>query len=325
MLYEIAYPMLYVCAKSQQIATRARVRMRLAPREMRHINFKPENRYRTLCWSLRKLDIEMLMRFAPRHAARVVIRRFETTKRDPRAPVMLTLKERLTTEYIRYRRIKVRVLRYGPADGPKILALHGWNAKASMLHSMALALADAGFCVHVPDLPGHGGSGGKRYSFQELGKAVTEMFADHGQFACLIGHSGGGLIASIALAHGFPTKTYVPIGAPASLYSLLKSYVEVSHMPENTLSYIARHYDSRHRLSIRDLGSRVLSGLDIRTLVIHDRSDWMVGVGNAQEWVAAAKVGELMLTDHFTHLNIVNAAVVHERMVAFIREPLIDV
>ncbi len=318
MLYEIAYPLLYVGAKSQQIATRAKVRLHMAPREMRRVVYKPETRYRILCWYIRKLDIDLMMRVAPRHAARVAIKRFETTKRDPRAQVRLSNPDKFHTAEMSYHGTAVKVLRYGPADGPKVLALHGWNGKAAMLHRMCLALAEAGYNVFAPDLPGHGASGGKRYAFHQLGKAVTEMFAPEGEFAALIGHSGGGLIASIALAEGFPTQTYVPIGAPSSLYRLLKSYVEVSHMPERTLDYIARYYDRRYKIPIDSLGSKVLTRMDLRTLVIHDRDDWMVNVDNAHEWASAAREAELEVTDCFTHLSIVNAPQIHSRIIDFI-------
>ena len=318
MLYEIAYPLLYVGAKAHQITTRTKVRLHLAPGELRRVVHKPETRYRILCWYIRKLDIDLMMRLVPHHAARVAIKRFETTKRDPRAVVRLSHPDKFRIEEIRYKGTLVRMLRYGPVDGPKVVALHGWNAKASMLHKLNLALAEAGYNVFAPDLPGHGGSGGKRFAFPELGKAVAEIFSPMGEFAALIGHSGGGLIASIALAEGFPARSYIPIGAPSSLYRLLKSYVEVSHMPERTLDYIARHYDRRFAVPIASLGAKVLEGRPLRTLVIHDCKDWMVNIDNAHEWANAARDSELEVTDCFTHLSIVNAPEIHRRIIGFI-------
>ena len=69
MLYELAYPILFAGAKTQQIATQAGVRLGLAPRELRNINYRPETRFRILCWYLRKADIELLMRAAPGRAS----------------------------------------------------------------------------------------------------------------------------------------------------------------------------------------------------------------------------------------------------------------
>ncbi|MGJ8628484.1 MAG: alpha/beta hydrolase [Sulfitobacter sp.] len=320
MLYEIAYPFLYVGAKSHQISTRTKARLRMAPKEMGGIVYKPETRYRLICWYIRKKDIEVMMRVAPGHAARIAVKRFETTKRDPRAQVRLSDPEKFRIEEMNYRGSKVRLIRYGPQGGPKILTLHGWNGKASMLHKMNLALADAGYEVFTLDLPGHGASDGKRFAFHQLGKAVAEMFTDMGQFEALIGHSGGGLIGSIALAEGFPAKNYIPIGAPSSLHGLLKSYVEVSDMPAKTLDYIARHYARRFKVSIEAMGSPSLSSLDVNTLVIHDKSDWMVNVSNAQDWANAAQHSEIELTEGYTHHSIIKAPTVHERIVKFIQK-----
>ncbi|MEP4199146.1 MAG: alpha/beta fold hydrolase [Aliishimia sp.] len=320
MLYELAYPVLYLGAKSQQMSVRTKARLGWAPKEMGAVVYKPETRYRILCWFIRKQDIRAMMLVAPRQAARTAVKRFETTKRDPRAPVRLSDEEKVRIEHLTYQGSTVRVLRYGPSDGPKILSLHGWNGKASMLHKMNLALGDAGFNVFAPDLPGHGGSEGTRFAFHQLGHAVKEMFADEGTFAALIGHSGGGLIGSIALSEGFPAKTYIPIGAPSSLHGLLKSYVEVSDMPEKTLDYIARHYARRFAIPIEELGAPVLSSLDMNTLVLHDKSDWMVNVSNAQDWADAAAQSEVELTEGYTHLSIVKAPAVHERVISFIQK-----
>ena len=75
MLYELAYPILFAGAKTQQVATRTRVRLGLAPRELRHINYRPETRFRILCWYLRKADIALLSRAAPGRAAKVALKR----------------------------------------------------------------------------------------------------------------------------------------------------------------------------------------------------------------------------------------------------------
>lgn len=320
MLYELAYPVLYVGAKSHQISTRTKARLRMAPKEMGSIVYKPETRYRILCWYIRKMDIEMMMRLAPGHAARIAVKRFETTKRDPRAQVLLSDSDKFRIEYLTYRGSKVRMMRYGPRGGPKVLTLHGWNGKASMLHKMNLALADAGYDVFTLDMPGHGASEGKRFAFHQLGKAVTEMFADEGEFEALIGHSGGGLIGSIALAEGFPAKKFVPIGAPSSLYGLLQSYIEVSDMPERTLDYIARLYQRRFSVAIDEIGSPVLSQMPVGTLVLHDKSDWMVNVANAQDWADAASRSEIELTEGYTHHSIVKAPAVHDRIISFLEK-----
>ena len=52
--------------------------------------------------------------------------------------------------------LALRVLEAGPADGPPVLLLHGWAVSAYLWRHNIAALADAGFRVYAPDLPGHG-------------------------------------------------------------------------------------------------------------------------------------------------------------------------
>ena len=52
--------------------------------------------------------------------------------------------------------MKLRVLEAGPADGVPVLLLHGWAISAYLWRHNIAALAEAGFRVYAPDLPGHG-------------------------------------------------------------------------------------------------------------------------------------------------------------------------
>ena len=52
--------------------------------------------------------------------------------------------------------LAVRVLESGPSEGPPVLLLHGWAVSAYLWRHNIAGLADAGFRVYAPDLPGHG-------------------------------------------------------------------------------------------------------------------------------------------------------------------------
>ncbi|MDQ4079382.1 MAG: alpha/beta hydrolase, partial [Gemmatimonadota bacterium] len=52
--------------------------------------------------------------------------------------------------------MKWRVCTAGPASGRPVLLVHGWGANAYMYRAMIPPLAAAGYCLVIPDLPGHG-------------------------------------------------------------------------------------------------------------------------------------------------------------------------
>ncbi len=54
--------------------------------------------------------------------------------------------------------LTLRVIEAGPENGTPVLLLHGWAISAYLWRHNIAALAEAGFRVHAPDLPGHGNS-----------------------------------------------------------------------------------------------------------------------------------------------------------------------
>ncbi|MFI5231759.1 MAG: alpha/beta fold hydrolase [Gemmatimonadales bacterium] len=69
----------------------------------------------------------------------------------------------------------LRVLEAGPPDGKPLLLLHGWAISSYLWRHNIAALADAGYRVHVPDLPGHGLSDAPLAK----GSYTLEALADH--------------------------------------------------------------------------------------------------------------------------------------------------
>lgn len=320
MLYEVAYPALYLGAKTHQIARRTRARMGLASQDMANVTYHPDSYYRVACWRLRRLDVELMMHLAPMRAARLSVERFERIRQLPARPAKA---EALPADdgesrFVKYRGKRIHLRYHGPEDGPLVMAVHGWNGRASMLSRLVRALAGQGYRVVVPDLPGHGQSEGNRYSFYDLGRALADLFEET-RFRAVIGHSAGGLICGIALGRGLRSDCYIPVGAPASLLNLLRSYVEITQMPECSLPFIERYYIRRYHIPPEDVGPALISRLSTRTLVVHETRDWQVSVDNAHELVEAARDGELFLTSGHTHLSVLNASEVHDRIGAFIK------
>jgi pimeloyl-ACP methyl ester carboxylesterase len=103
--------------------------------------------------------------------------------------------------------ITLAAKRYGQADKPMILALHGWLDNADSFIPLAQAFAHQGlfdtFQLMCIDWPGHGLSDHRpgRYPLHWVDyiydlQAVIQDIADEGQPIIVIGHSLGGIIAS---------------------------------------------------------------------------------------------------------------------------------
>ena len=103
---------------------------------------------------------------------------------------------------------ELTALRGGNAQGPKLLALHGWLDNAASFLPLAPLLA--AFDLVALDLPGHGGSAhrlpGYDYVFVDWIHDVLDALDALGwSQAALLGHSMGGAIATMVAA-GAPER-----------------------------------------------------------------------------------------------------------------------
>jgi len=86
--------------------------------------------------------------------------------------------------------------------GPDVVMLHGWGLHGGVFDRVAASLAER-FCVHLVDLPGHGGSAAlPRFDADTVAALLNEHFPLPVQ---LVGWSLGGLIAQHWAAR-FPDK-----------------------------------------------------------------------------------------------------------------------
>ena len=100
---------------------------------------------------------------------------------------------------------------YEIGSGPIALALHGWGGRAAQMGPVAGRLADAGYRVIVPDLPGR--AGGQETDIKQVAAAVQAVIEDVGAPAIVVGHS----FASMALRLVFreTAPAHVVLMAPA--------------------------------------------------------------------------------------------------------------
>jgi pimeloyl-[acyl-carrier protein] methyl ester esterase len=99
--------------------------------------------------------------------------------------------------------MKLQVSCYG--QGPDLVLLHGWGLHGGVFERLAMALANQ-YCVHLVDLPGHGGSSA-RATFD--GAEVADLMATHFPLPVhVLGWSLGGLVAQYwALRHPQQVKS----------------------------------------------------------------------------------------------------------------------
>ena len=170
--------------------------------------------------------------------------------------------------------------RQGRESAGTVLVLHGWRSRTEYMKALIEAYRDAGFRVMSLDLPGHGGSAGRRLNLASAVRAAHVAGEWFGPFAAVVGHSFGGAVAVNAVAGsivGIPplaASKLVLIAAPSSMPDLFRDFGRYLNLGPRTQSAMA---DQVRRIAGRPLdefvGSRQLAETAVPTLVIHAPDD----------------------------------------------------
>lgn len=114
--------------------------------------------------------------------------------------------------------VRVHYQEVGDKDAPPIILIHGFCSSTLVWSKVFLQIADAGFRVIAPDLPGYGYSAKPRdflYTINAQARMVAGLLKQLGlQRATLVGSSyGGAVAAAIALDYPDRVEKLILVGA----------------------------------------------------------------------------------------------------------------
>lgn len=253
---------------------------------------------------------------APSLSSRVALRMFSTPRHfDP--PARERDAERAGE------RIEVgpgsSAVRWRGGDRGRVLAMHGWEGRATQWGPMATAFAAAGYEFVALDGPAHGHSAGRRANPPAFARALAR--ADHrlGPFDALIGHSMGGAATAIALRRGFRAERVVLIASPAALADVLRRFATFVGLP----AVVERRFVARVEAqvgqpasawNIADMGAEFSQP----SLIVHSRDDREIPFADAEAIVAGWSDAALLAVDGLGHRRVLRDVEVIDRVRAFV-------
>lgn len=214
---------------------------------------------------------------SPRKAAELAFKIFCTPfdhKMTAQQPPIFKKAEKISFEQdginIRgYRWMSVR------SNGKKILIVHGFRSYAYKFEHYVADLLVKGFEVIVFDAPAHGSSDGKLINAYIYKRAIDSIEKRYGPFYGLMGHSLGGLAASLSFeAMSDLSRRKLVLIAPAETETAIKNFFElvpvnvkirgaltelINEITDNPISYYSV--------------ARVVKNISAPVLWVHDRDD----------------------------------------------------
>lgn len=209
--------------------------------------------------------------------------------------------------FVRGRRGEGEIAMWQWGSGPRVLLAHGWGSHAGRLTSLVPALLAAGFGVTAFDAPGHGASPGHFASLPEFIEALT-LVARAVSPVALVGHSLGAAASALGLYGGLDARAAVLLSVPADPAGYTRRYARWMRLSPAVTEAMRRRLEARYgsldeyRLADRPPG--------VPTLIVHDRGDTRVSIGNARVLAKAWPNARLVETQGLGHHRILRDAAV---------------
>lgn len=202
--------------------------------------------------------------------------------------------------------------------GPATLLVHGWRGQAGDLDALADQLVDTGHTVWMPDLPGHGRSGGEHLSAPLAAAALLAVQSLAGRFEFAAAHSFGGACLIHAMTQGLQTDRVALLAPPTHYGEFARRTALQAGLPPDQLPawiellgrIIGTNPDT---LVMREQ----VQHLNLPALLVHSRDDRIVPF-SAAEAVAQAWPGASWLPrDGLGHFRLLDDASTLQALCAF--------
>ncbi|KAF0164372.1 MAG: hypothetical protein FD157_2326 [Rhodocyclaceae bacterium] len=285
--------------------------------------FWPTNRtiVRTFKFSIKlfwqRAIFRVLSQAAPRHAVERAIRVMLTPPRHPFSDAELAVLEEASLVPVPLIPGRLIAWRWGRAADPAVVLVHGWGGRGTQLRSFIEPLLARGFCVVAYDAPGHGMTGGAESSLPHVLQGLNAVLDHLGAVHAIVGHSLGGAVAAMALARRPAIKRAVLIAPPASLADSSRRLAAALQWPEALRAAVQRRIEYRFGLNWSDFEAERASGAQ-PLLVIHDRQDREVPIGEGHRHARSWPRARILETDGLGHRRVLEDPVVIAASVDFV-------
>jgi pimeloyl-ACP methyl ester carboxylesterase len=213
-----------------------------------------------------------------------------------------------------------------PRQG-KALVIHGWRSRTDLMALMIKDLTEHGWDVTGLDLPGHGGSTGRRLNLKLGVEAANAASQWLGPFELVIGHSFGGAVGvnavtgAIAGTRALPAARLVTISAPNSMPDLFAGVGRFFGLGKRAQAAMEARIHAVVGRPLADfVSSSQIKAFDGDVLVIHAPDDREVAFSEAKDMTPGNPHVTLKAFDGLGHRRIITDPAVFAAIRAFAME-----
>lgn len=271
---------------------------------------------------LARAGFGVLCRVAPGPAARLAYALLAKPPRAPERRWQTVLCEQAQTTRIRHGAGELAVYEWG--NGPTVLMVHGWGARATHMGKLIEPLVRAGFRVVSFDRPSHGDSTGRATDLMDFASAVDTVARHAGPVHTLLAHSFGVAMALYARRDwGVDVGKHVLISSFDHCKWFTNEFAQYVGVTAQVMERARRMMEDRYsgrldwdHLSVIEMVRRTHEP----TLIMHDTEDAEIPFQHSLSLAQAAPHARFHTTSGWGHHRLLGSPTVIEHVVRFVSE-----
>ncbi len=169
-------------------------------------------------------------------------------------------------------------------NGKKALICHGFDSCAYKFEKYVSLLKKEGFEVFAFDAPGHGISDGKLINAILYSKVILKANELFGSFHTIIGHSLGGLAATLAATKLNELKKLVLIAPATETTRAVDNFLQLIQLTDEVKNSFIELIHEKAQMPYADISvSKNISLIAANTMWLHDTADTICPFEDAQK------------------------------------------
>lgn len=201
----------------------------------------------------------------------------------------------------------------------RALALHGWEGRATHFYNIADFLSADSVEVIALEAVAHGETSGVSSHPLFFQNALLEAQAELGDFDFVLGHSMGAGAMVMALNNGLSVDKAVFISGPATFTEVMWRFCQKINLPKKLYSKFGQMVSELSTITEEVVDIESLAGnLTVAGLIIHDQSDLLIPVSDAERVAKNWQSAELLRTQGLGHQRVLRDLTVLEKIRNFL-------
>jgi len=184
-----------------------------------------------------------------------------------------------------------------------IMLFHGYESNSARWQLLIKELLEQDYKVIAIDAPAHGASSNDKFDMIQYGEAINAAVIRF-KPSVLIGHSIGGASLGFYLSeYDYPDfDRLILMGTPTELKDMVSRFASTLGLSDSMVQLFHTNFKKKFKRTIGSISAKeMVKGIDIPTLIIHDKKDKTIGYRNAEVYHEVMKNSTLMLTNKMGH------------------------